>query len=43
MAVIAINGWNRLAVSFRTPVGGYVAGARGNSGTTTATAQRATA
>lgn len=26
MAIIAINGWNRLAVSFRTPVGGYVAG-----------------
>ena len=24
MAVIAINGWNRLAVAFRTPVGDYV-------------------
>ena len=24
MAVIAINGWNRLAVSFRTPPGSYV-------------------
>jgi alkylhydroperoxidase family enzyme len=22
-AVIAINGWNRLAVSFRTPAGSY--------------------
>ena len=29
MAVVAINGWNRLAVSFRLPVGGYVAGATG--------------
>jgi AhpD family alkylhydroperoxidase len=26
MVVVTINGWNRLAVSFRTPVGGYVAG-----------------
>lgn len=24
MAVVAINGWNRLAVSFRPPVGSYV-------------------
>ena len=24
VAVVAINGWNRLAVGFRTPVGGYV-------------------
>jgi AhpD family alkylhydroperoxidase len=24
LAVIAINGWNRLAVGFRQPVGGYV-------------------
>lgn len=24
MAVIAINGWNRLAIAFRTPVGSYV-------------------
>lgn len=23
MAIVAINGWNRLAVAFRTPVGGY--------------------
>jgi AhpD family alkylhydroperoxidase len=23
LAVIAINGWNRLAIPFRTPVGGY--------------------
>ena len=23
-AIVAINGWNRLAVGFRTPVGGYV-------------------
>lgn len=29
MAVIAINGWNRLAVSFRAEVGGYVAGSLG--------------
>jgi hypothetical protein len=43
MAVIAINGWNRLAVSFRTPVGGYVAGERGKPVGSTATAQRATA
>ena len=26
MAVITINGWNRLSVSFRTPVGDYVPG-----------------
>ena len=26
VAVIAINGWNRLAISFRAPVGSYVAG-----------------
>jgi AhpD family alkylhydroperoxidase len=26
MAVVAINGWNRLAISFRAPVGSYVAG-----------------
>ena len=43
MAVIAINGWNRLAVGFRTPVGGYVAGGRGNTVASTATPQRATA
>jgi AhpD family alkylhydroperoxidase len=24
VAIIAINGWNRLAISMRTPVGGYV-------------------
>ncbi len=24
LAIIAINGWNRLGVGFRTPVGGYV-------------------
>ena len=24
LAIIAINGWNRLSVGFRTPVGGYV-------------------
>jgi alkylhydroperoxidase family enzyme len=24
-AIVAINGWNRLAVGLRTPVGGYVA------------------
>jgi AhpD family alkylhydroperoxidase len=23
LAIVAINGWNRLAISFRTPVGGY--------------------
>ena len=27
MAVITINGWNRLSVAFRPAVGGYVAGA----------------
>ena len=26
MAIVAINGWNRLAVSFRVPVGSYVPG-----------------
>ena len=26
MVVVAINGWNRLAVAFRKPVGSYVAG-----------------
>jgi alkylhydroperoxidase family enzyme len=25
MAVIAINGWNRLAITFRSAVGSYVA------------------
>ena len=29
MVVVTINGWNRLAVGFRTPVGSYVAGSRG--------------
>jgi AhpD family alkylhydroperoxidase len=29
MAVVTINGWNRLSVSFRTPVGGYVPGSSG--------------
>lgn len=24
LAIVAINGWNRLAVGFRSPVGGYV-------------------
>jgi alkylhydroperoxidase family enzyme len=24
LAIVAINGWNRLAVGFRQPVGGYV-------------------
>ena len=43
MAVIAINGWNRLAVSFRTPVGSYVPGSRGKVGDATPTAQRASA
>ena len=28
MAVVAINGWNRLAIPFRAPVGSYVAGKR---------------
>jgi AhpD family alkylhydroperoxidase len=27
MAVIAINGWNRLSIAFRAPVGAHVAGA----------------
>jgi alkylhydroperoxidase family enzyme len=26
MAIIAINGWNRLAISFRTPPGSYKSG-----------------
>jgi hypothetical protein len=26
MVVIAITGWNRLSITFRTPVGSYVAG-----------------
>ena len=29
MAIVTINGWNRLAVSLRTPVGDYVPGKRG--------------
>jgi AhpD family alkylhydroperoxidase len=29
MVVVTINGWNRLAVSFRTPVGDYVPGSSG--------------
>lgn len=29
MAIVTINGWNRLAVSLRAPVGDYVAGQRG--------------
>ena len=29
MVVVTINGWNRLSVSFRTPVGGYVPGSSG--------------
>ncbi|MBS1974516.1 MAG: carboxymuconolactone decarboxylase family protein, partial [Bacteroidetes bacterium] len=26
MAIVAINGWNRLAVAFKTPAGSYVPG-----------------
>ncbi len=29
MAVVTINGWNRLSISFRTPVGSYQPKARG--------------
>jgi len=29
MAVVTINGWNRLAITFHAPVGGYVAGSNG--------------
>jgi AhpD family alkylhydroperoxidase len=29
MVVVTINGWNRLAVSFRTPVGDYVVQSKG--------------
>jgi AhpD family alkylhydroperoxidase len=29
MAIVTINGWNRIAVSFRKPVGGYAPGATG--------------
>jgi alkylhydroperoxidase family enzyme len=32
MAVIAINGWNRLAIGFRTPVGSYVPRGSGTGG-----------
>jgi AhpD family alkylhydroperoxidase len=28
LAIVAINGWNRLAVAFRTPAGSYQPGAR---------------
>lgn len=28
LAIVAINGWNRLAIAFRTPVGGYQPAAR---------------
>ena len=39
MVIVTINGWNRLAVGFRTPVGSYVAGSRGKvAAVTTATA-----
>lgn len=31
IAVIAINGWNRLAISFRTPPGSYVRAADGRT------------
>jgi AhpD family alkylhydroperoxidase len=31
LAVIAINGWNRLAIAFRSPVGDYVPGAPARS------------
>jgi len=27
--VVTINGWNRLAITFHAPVGGYVAGSNG--------------
>jgi len=33
MAVITINGWNRLAVAFHTPVGSYQPAARAAAGT----------
>jgi AhpD family alkylhydroperoxidase len=29
LAVVAINGWNRLAIAFRSPVGGYAPGQHG--------------
>jgi alkylhydroperoxidase family enzyme len=29
MAVVAINGWNRLAITFHAPVGSYVPGSLG--------------
>jgi len=31
LAIVAINGWNRLAVAFRTPAGSYQPGARAAS------------
>jgi AhpD family alkylhydroperoxidase len=30
MAVVSINGWNRLAITFRAPVGSYVPGSAGH-------------
>lgn len=29
MTIVAINGWNRLAIAFRTPAGSYVPGKKG--------------
>jgi AhpD family alkylhydroperoxidase len=33
MAIVAINGWNRLSVGFRTPAGSYVSGRHPEPGT----------
>jgi len=43
MAVVTINGWNRLAVGFRTPVGHYVPGSRAKVAAAASGLQRASA
>ena len=43
MVVVTINGWNRLSVSFRTPVGDYVAGTSGKLAAAAVGPQRASA
>jgi AhpD family alkylhydroperoxidase len=43
MAVNTINGWNRLAVSFRIPVGDYVPGSSGKPAAATSGSQSAAA
>jgi AhpD family alkylhydroperoxidase len=43
MAVVTINGWNRLAVGFRAPVGHYVPGSRAQVAAAASGPQRASA